>query len=94
MFLKIPQNLMFLCEFCENVKNTFFAEHVRETASENITLFFITLECVNDVQKFWSLFLSLTGLYNFYLTFHCGRFSWVVKEEVPSLETIHRDSFF
>ena len=43
MFLKIPQNLMLSCEFCENFKNTFFTEHFQKTTSENITLLFITL---------------------------------------------------
>ena len=34
--LKETPTQVFSCEYCQILKNTFFAEQVRETASENI----------------------------------------------------------
>ena len=35
-FIKETPAQVFFCEYCEIFKNTFFTEHLRETASENI----------------------------------------------------------
>ena len=52
-FIKKGTLALFSCEFCENFQNTFFTEHLRETASVINT----------EINFFWALPKKIMGEY-------------------------------
>ena len=74
---------MLLCEFCEIFKNTFFAEHLRVTASDirmqvvviynlNLPLQFVTINFTFSLLRIFTLAHDLMSL-NFFVDLLFGR---------------------